>query len=227
MADFRFRVGSLCTGYGGIELALENLIPAELRFVADIDKGANMILAHRFPDVPNLGDLTKVDWIAMQRAANRKLDDEQKLQAVRLYESGLALAPIAQYFGVTRQAMWDMLRRRTTLRPQARYGADNHFYRGGSTADDHAQNMAEYAIASGVLVRPSRCAECDGEGVAYKDGRARIQAHHPDYNKPLDVMWLCKDCHHRWHEQNTAIPLRGGDVDGSLADVDILTAGFP
>jgi DNA (cytosine-5)-methyltransferase 1 len=30
--------------------------------VSDIDKGACKILAHRFPGVPNLGDITTVDW---------------------------------------------------------------------------------------------------------------------------------------------------------------------
>lgn len=56
------RTGSLCTGYGGIELALESLADAELVFVADNGTGASKILECRFPGIPNLGDLAKIDW---------------------------------------------------------------------------------------------------------------------------------------------------------------------
>lgn len=53
---------SLCTGYGGIDMALTEVFGAETVAVADIDPGACKILAHRYPDVPNLGDITTVDW---------------------------------------------------------------------------------------------------------------------------------------------------------------------
>lgn len=36
--------------------------PTDLRWVSDIDPGACRILAHRYPDVPNLGDLTTLAW---------------------------------------------------------------------------------------------------------------------------------------------------------------------
>ncbi len=28
---------------------------------------------------------------------------------------------------------------------------------------------------------------------------AKVHAHHHDYSKPLDVEWLCKDCHWQQH----------------------------
>lgn len=27
----------------------------------------------------------------------------------------------------------------------------------------------------------------------------RVQAHHDDYSKPLEVMWFCQTCHLRYH----------------------------
>jgi len=56
-------VGSLCTGYGGLEMGLETVYgEIDLRFVSDIDKNVNTLLAHYHPDTPNLGDLTAVKW---------------------------------------------------------------------------------------------------------------------------------------------------------------------
>lgn len=57
------KIGSLCTGYGGLELALTLAgIDHKLVFVADPDSGASAVLAARFAGVPNLGDISLVDW---------------------------------------------------------------------------------------------------------------------------------------------------------------------
>jgi len=55
-------IGSLCTGYGGLDMALDG----NTVWVSDIDKHAAKLLAHRFPTVPNLGDLTAVDWESVE-----------------------------------------------------------------------------------------------------------------------------------------------------------------
>ncbi len=56
-------IGSLFTGYGGLDAAVESVFPdSRTVWVADNDKAASVILATRMPGVPNLGDITKVDW---------------------------------------------------------------------------------------------------------------------------------------------------------------------
>lgn len=58
----RLRHGSLFAGYGGLDLAVADVFGAETAWVSDVDKGACRILEHRYPDAPNLGDITAVDW---------------------------------------------------------------------------------------------------------------------------------------------------------------------
>lgn len=55
-------IGSLCTGYGGLDHAVMDVLGGELAWVADPDPGASKILAHHHPSIPNLGDITQVDW---------------------------------------------------------------------------------------------------------------------------------------------------------------------
>lgn len=60
------RIGSLCSGYEGLGMAVQSVIGGELAWVADNDPGAAAILAHRFPSVPNLHDITTVNWAAAE-----------------------------------------------------------------------------------------------------------------------------------------------------------------
>lgn len=55
-------IGSMCTGYGGLDLAAHAVYGGELRWCADNDPHATVLLHQRFPGVPNIGDLTTVDW---------------------------------------------------------------------------------------------------------------------------------------------------------------------
>lgn len=59
--------GSMCSGYGGLDRAVVEHFGAELAWVADNGPGPARILAHHYPHIPNLGDLTAVDWATVQR----------------------------------------------------------------------------------------------------------------------------------------------------------------
>ncbi|TWE23676.1 DNA cytosine methyltransferase [Prauserella muralis] len=55
--------GSLCTGYGGLDLGVATAFGGgRLLWVADPDPHVSKVLAARMPDVPNLGDITTIDW---------------------------------------------------------------------------------------------------------------------------------------------------------------------
>ena len=56
------RLGSLCTGYGGLDMAVSAHYGADLAWYSEVDKDCNQLLAHHWPGVPNLGDLTTIDW---------------------------------------------------------------------------------------------------------------------------------------------------------------------
>lgn len=64
-------------------------------------------------------------------------------------------------------------------------------------AKHKAREAVAYAVLTGVLIKPDACQECHAVGV--------IHGHHCDYNKPLEVMWLCPTCHGKWHRENVAI----------------------
>lgn len=55
------KIGSLCSGYGGLDLAVEEHFGAKTVWCAEYDKHASKIIEARF-GVPNYGDLTKIDW---------------------------------------------------------------------------------------------------------------------------------------------------------------------
>ncbi len=60
-------VGSLCTGYGGLDLGvLAAFGGGRLAWLADPDPAIRAVLAAGFPGVPNLGDITTVDWATVE-----------------------------------------------------------------------------------------------------------------------------------------------------------------
>jgi len=58
-------IGSLCSGTGALDMAVRDVLDAETVWHADPDPGASAILAHHWPSVPNLGDITAIDWASV------------------------------------------------------------------------------------------------------------------------------------------------------------------
>ena len=54
--------GSLFAGYGGLDLAIEDVFGAHAVWVSEWEAAPSRVLAHHWPDAPNLGDVTAVDW---------------------------------------------------------------------------------------------------------------------------------------------------------------------
>lgn len=60
------RVGSLFSGYGGLDLAVESVTGATPAWFVEWEKAPSQILEKRFPGVPNYGDITKVDFAEVE-----------------------------------------------------------------------------------------------------------------------------------------------------------------
>lgn len=215
---------SLFSGIGGLDLAAESC-GIETAAFCEIEPYAVRILNKRFPGIPVFDDVRKITKEAIEQVI--KKNDKYK-NAKNLYNMGHSIQEVADMYGITRQGMWDILKRRgTEFRDNKRFGDENHFYRGGSKASDYAQNKIEKAILYGKMERKHVCDNCGASGT-FKDGRNMVQAHHPNYNKPLEVMWLCQKCHHEWHKNNTPKEYEEVVPDGSyVPTIDVVHGGFP
>ena len=47
------------------------------------------------------------------------------------------------------------------------------------------------AVRCGKIYRPDCCENCEDLG--------KVHGHHEDYSKPLEVLWVCSDCHTEIH----------------------------
>lgn len=57
-----------------------------------------------------------------------------------------------------------------------------------------AMRAVHNALKSGKINKPNKCEKCGA-----KKDKKEIHGHHEDYNKPLEVIWLCRKCHMKIH----------------------------
>lgn len=60
--DPRLRIGSLFSGYGGLDLAVEHVFNAKTVWFSELNEPVAHVLWRHWPEVPNLGDITAIDW---------------------------------------------------------------------------------------------------------------------------------------------------------------------
>ena len=66
----------------------------------------------------------------------------------------------------------------------------------GTGRTQAAHRIVQNAVRAGLLVVPWICEQCGAN--------ERLDAHHDDYSKPLEVRWLCRPCHAKHHVEVAA-----------------------
>ena len=59
------KIGSICSGYGGLDMAVEAYFDAKTIWMADIDKSAAKAISENW-NLPNLGDIKNIDWLQVE-----------------------------------------------------------------------------------------------------------------------------------------------------------------
>jgi hypothetical protein len=80
-------------------------------------------------------------------------------------------------------------------------------YRENNREKINAQNVLRDHVKRGNIIKPSNCSICNST--------QWIEAHHADYTKPLEVVWICKKCHVAIHKrlENCVQPERPNSRD--------------
>ena len=60
------KIGSLFSGYGGLDIAVQNVTGAEVVWHCEWEDAPSTILEKNFPGIPNFKDVSKVDWTQVE-----------------------------------------------------------------------------------------------------------------------------------------------------------------
>lgn len=95
-----------------------------------------------------------------------------------------------KYFSIkeNRQKYAEKVRRESRLEYQRNYRKS-----GRGQQLTAAKQVVFWMIKGGMLKRQP-CEVC---------GEIKVEAHHKDYNKPYEVVWLCRKHHMEWHKKQS------------------------
>lgn len=141
------------------------------------------------------------------RESGRRRSECKRCVSARLHASYLKNIEGRRAYSHERNKMnevreWHLERnRRVRQAPvnQARERRHAAAYRSKYPEKEAAKREVRRAIERGTLERPTSCPKCSSPDKKSTTGRHTIHAHHDDYSKPLDVIWLCVRCHANEH----------------------------
>ena len=93
-----------------------------------------------------------------------------------------------QYYQLNREKKKQYFQRNKEKRNQY---TNQYYHR--NPEKNKARNMLNNAVKSGKVHKPVFCSSCEGD--------KHLEAHHTDYSKPLEVLWLCRSCHRELHNK--------------------------
>ena len=74
---------------------------------------------------------------------------------------------------------------------------EQHAYGTGYSQEERAKRKKAREIFNHYVrdkhIKKQPCEMC---------GNENVEAHHDDYNRPLEVRWLCFNCHRKWHKEH-------------------------
>ena len=116
-------------------------------------------------------------------AQNKKYRDTTGYDRARYQKDKEKIRQLQREYSKTEEG------RKARLEASRRYRESEH-----GKLKQKARAVVNHAIRDGKLIKPETCMDC---------GRStQLEAHHKDYNKPLDVDWICKNCHENRHHLN-------------------------
>lgn len=76
---------------------------------------------------------------------------------------------------------------------------------------NHPERYKQFCIYQnarnkGILINPNQCQLCGTKEM-------KIQAHHFDYSKPLQVTWICLECHKEIHKRKKFTKVKNGQTN--------------
>ena len=64
---------------------------------------------------------------------------------------------------------------------------------------DVTRQKTKKAIRGGLIKIAKKCSACNTQ--------KKLEVHHLDYKDYLNIIWLCKKCHVKWHKENVCLSI--------------------